>query len=222
MTGCTSAQFLQKDSSYVPSQRFLIRFFSKPLRQEIHIAYDILCCKSHLQMNLKKGKHFTPKEENSFLMSCFSFQTWKDLVLVKFCYIATVQRFLKTFRKFALERLWWKPFLGKFKLFKMDSVKGFFTSFPNTFLWLLPNIEQKCTTLTDNIVWFKYSRVIKDLSKSENLSIINPPNYLGARLIYSLYAQALRIFWNVFVFEKKKRKKNPWNLKGLIAKITPH
>ena len=144
-------------------------------------------------MNLKKGKHFTPKEENSFLMSCFSFQTQKDLLLVKFCYIATVQRFLKTLRKFALKHLRWKPFLGKFKLFKMDSGKGFFTSFPNTFLWLLSNIEQKCTTLADNIVWYKYSRVIKDLSKSESLSL-NPPNYLGARLIYCLYAQALRIF----------------------------
>ena len=87
----------------------------------------------------------------------------------------------------------------------MDSGKGFFTSFPNTFLWLLSNIEQKCTTLADNIVWYKYSRVIKDLSKSESLSL-NPPNYLGARLIYCLYAQALRIFWNVFVFEKKKKK----------------
>ena len=114
----TLHNFLQKDPSYIPSQRFWIRLWSKALRQEIQIAYDILCCKSHLQMNLKKGKHFTPKKENSFLMSCFSFQTRKDLVLVKFCYNGTVQRFLKTFRKFAGKRLWWKPFLGKFKLFQ--------------------------------------------------------------------------------------------------------
>ena len=85
-------------------------------------------------MNLKKGKNFTPKKENSFLMSCFSFQTRKDLVLAKLYYNATVQRFLKSFRKFAGKRLRWKPFLGKFKLFKMDSGKGFFISFPNIIL----------------------------------------------------------------------------------------
>ena len=61
-------------------------------------------------------------------MSCSSFQTRKDLVLVKFYYIAVVRRFLKTFRKFAGKRLRWKPFLGKFKLFKMDSGKDFFLS----------------------------------------------------------------------------------------------
>ena len=102
----------------------------------------------------------------------------------------------------------------------MDSGKGFFTSFPNTFLWLLPNIEQKCLTLNDNLVWYKCSIVIQDLSKSETFFLVNPPKYLGARLIYSLDGQALRIFWNLFVFEKKK--KNLGNLKGFIGKITPH
>ena len=80
-----------------------------------YIAYDILCCKS----NFKKRKHFTAKKEDSFLMSlflssCFSFQTRIDLFLVKFYYNTAVRRFLKTFRKFARKRLWWKPFLGKF------------------------------------------------------------------------------------------------------------
>ena len=56
-------------------------------------------------MNLKKGKHFIPKKENNFLMSCFSFQTRKGLVLVKFWYNAAVRRFLKTFRKYAGKRL---------------------------------------------------------------------------------------------------------------------
>ena len=145
-------------------------------------------------MNLKKGKNFTPKKENSFLMSCFSFQTRKDLVLVKFYYNATVRRFLKSFRKFTGKRLRWKPFLGKFKLFKMDSGKGFFISFPNIILQLLPNIEQKRILLSDNIVWCKYSRVIKDSSKSESLFLLNPRKYLGARPFHSLYAQSLRIF----------------------------
>ena len=125
-----------KDPSYFPPWRFWIRLWSKALWQEIHITYDILCCKSHLQMNLKKGKHFTSK----------------DLVLVKFYFNAAVRRFLKIFRTFAGKHLWCKPFLGKFKLFKMDSGKGFFISFLNTFLWLLPNIEQKCIPLNDNIV----------------------------------------------------------------------
>ena len=114
-----------------------------------------MCCKSHLKMNLKKRKHFTPKKEGSFLMSlflssCFSFQTRTELDLVKFYYNAAVRRFLKTFRKFAGKRLWWKPFLGKFKLFKMDSGKGVFLSVfrtpfcgcfqisnRNAFLWMI-------------------------------------------------------------------------------------
>ena len=42
-------------------------------------------------MNLNKSKHFTPKKEDSFLLSlflstCFSFQTMADLVQVKFYY----------------------------------------------------------------------------------------------------------------------------------------
>ena len=195
----------------------------------MHIAFDILCCKSHLQMNLKKGKHFTPKKENSFLMSCFSFQTRKDLVLVKFYYNATVRRFLKSFRKFAGKRLRWKPFLGKFKLFKMDSGKGFFISFPNTSLWLLPNIEQKRIPLNDNIVWCKCSRDIKNLSKSGSLFLLNAPKYLGARLSETfLYSQRARfyVFSEMYSSQKKTKqtKKNPWNLKGFIAKAktTPH
>ena len=106
-------------------------------------------------MNLKKRKHFTLKIGDSFLMSlfvpsCFSFQTRTDLVLVKFYYNAVVQRFLKIFRKFARKRLCCKPFLGRFKPFKMDSFKGVFlsvfrTSFygcfqilnRNAFLWMI-------------------------------------------------------------------------------------
>ena len=59
---------------------------------------------------------------------CFSFQTRYDLFLVKFYYNAAVWRFLKTFGKFAGKRLWWRPFLVKFQLFKMDSATGVFLS----------------------------------------------------------------------------------------------
>ena len=84
-------------------------------------------------MNLKKRKYFTPNREDSFpmsffLSSCFFFQTRIDLILVKFFYYGAVRRFLKTFRKFAGKRHWWKPFLGKFKLLKVDSGKGVFLS----------------------------------------------------------------------------------------------
>ena len=40
-------------------------------------------------------------------------------------------------------------------------------SFPNTFLWVLPNIEKQRIPLNDNIAWCKYSRVAKDLTKKE-------------------------------------------------------
>ena len=56
----------------------------------------------------KEKETFTPKKEDSVLMSlffssCFSFQTRTDLV--KSYYNAAVQRFMKTFRKFAGKRL---------------------------------------------------------------------------------------------------------------------
>ena len=37
-------------------------------------------------------------------------------------------------------------------------------SFPNTFLWLPPNVEQKRIPLNDNIVWCKHFKIINDLS----------------------------------------------------------
>ena len=39
-------------------------------------------------------------------------------------------------------------------------------NFPNTVLWILPNIEQKRIPLNDNIVSYKNSRIIKDSSNS--------------------------------------------------------
>ena len=88
-------------------------------------------------------------------------------------------------------------------------------SFPNTFLWLLPNIEHKRIPVNDNIVWCKYSRGIKNLSKSGSCFLLNYPKYLGATLFHSLYAQTLRIFWNVFL-EKKSVK-----FKRFFVKINP-
>ena len=143
---------------------------------------DTLCCKSHLKTNLKKRKHFTPNKGSSFLMSlflssCFYFQTRTDVVLVKFYHNADIRRFLKTFRKPAGKRLWWKPFLAKFKLFKIDSGKGVFLSVfrsplygcfqtfnRNTFIWMT------------NIVRCKHSRIIKDLSKIGSFFLLYAQN----------------------------------------------
>ena len=72
----------------------------------------------------------------------------------------------------------------------------FSTSFLNTFLWLLPNIEQKRIPLNDSIVWCKNFSVTKDLSKSSNFFLLNVLKYLGTKLFYSLYAQT-------YVFSEK-------------------
>ena len=85
-----------------------------------------------------------------FLSYCFFFQTKKDLVLVKFYCNAAGWHSLKTFRKFAVKRLWWKPFLIKFSIFKMDSATAVFLSVfrtlfysfsqtlnKNAFLWMI-------------------------------------------------------------------------------------
>ena len=66
-------------------------------------------------------------------------------------------------------------------------------SFP-TILWLLPNIEQKRIPLIDNIVWYKNSRAIKDLSNSGSFFLLSVPKYLGTKHFYTLYAQISRIF----------------------------
>ena len=50
-------------------------------------------------------------------------------------------------------------------------------SFPNTVLWLLPKIEQKRISLNDDIVWYKNSRVIKDLSNSNSFYLISVPKH---------------------------------------------
>ena len=160
-------------------------------------------------MNLKKRKHVTTKKEDSLLMSlflpyCFSYQTRKDLVLVKFYYNAAVLRFLKTFRKFGGKRLWWRIFLGKFKLFKMVSGKGVFLSVfrtpfygcfqtlnRNTFLWM--------------IVLFGTNT--PESSNKGNFSLLNTPKYLGARF-FILSKCKLYVFSEMY-----SSQKNRWSLK---------
>ena len=127
-------------------------------------------------MDLKKRKHFSPKKEYNFLTNYFflrlSFQTRKNLALVKF-YNAAIRRFLKTFvfRKFAGKRL---------SVLQNGLSHGCLPiSFPDTILWLLPEIEQKRIPLNDNIVWCKNPRVIKDFSNSGKICYQVSLNILG-------------------------------------------
>ena len=90
-------------------------------------------------------------------------------------------------------------------------------NFPNTFIWLLPNIQQKLIPLKDIIVWCKHSRVIKDLSKSGSFFLLNAPKYLGARL-FILSTCKLYVFSEIIGFALKK---NPWNVKVFFVKKSP-
>ena len=96
-----------------------------------YLTIDILHSKSHLQR-----KHFTPKNEDGFLMSlflsyCSLFDVRKDLVLVKFYCSAAVRCSLIVFWKFPGKRLWWR---SKFQFIKMDSrLWLLFISFRNTY-----------------------------------------------------------------------------------------
>ena len=123
-----------------------------------------------------KGRQF-PDEFVSFFV-CFSFQTKIDLALVTFC-DKEVWRFLKSFRKSTVKHPSWIQFLIKFQ--NGLSHRLFPLIFPNTFLKLLPNVEQKHVVINDNIVLCKDSRVIKDLSKSGALLLLGVPRYLEER-----------------------------------------
>ena len=85
---------------------------------------------------------------------------------------------------------------------KWIQVRGPFYQFSKHFVMVVPNTDQKRIPLNDNIAWWKYSSVSKDLLKSESFFLLNAPKYLDARLFYSFYPQTLRIFWNVFLSRK--------------------
>ena len=135
------------------------------------------------------------KKEGSFLMSlflsyCFSYQTRKDLVLVKFYYNAAVRRFLKTFRKFAGKRLWMRPFLGKLFVFLSVFRTPFYGCFQklsrNTFLWMIKLFGANTPESSK-------------ICQKRKLFLVKCPEILRREIFYSLYAQTLRIFWNVFL-----------------------
>ena len=65
-------------------------------------------------------------------------------------------------------------------------------SFPNTFLWLLPSIQQ---------------RIIKDLSKSGNAFYLKPRN-TQARDLFILFTRKIYVFSEMHSSQKKKKKKS--------------
>ena len=157
-------------------------------------------------MNLKKRKHCTSKKEGSFLMSLFfsyffSYQTRKDLVLVKFYYSAAVRRFLKTFRKFARERLWWRPFSGKFNLFKMGSGKGVFLSVFRTSLYGCFQALNRKTFLWMITLFGANTPESSMICQKRKLFLLNPPKYLAARF-FILSTRKLYVFSEMYSLER--------------------
>ena len=166
-------------------------------------------------MNLKK-KIILLGKRKTVSSRVFFFQTRTDLVLVMFYYNAAVRRFPKTFRKFPGKRLWWNHFYESLSYSKWTQVRASFYQF-SEHLFI---VASKHWTETQSFEWYhclvqilqSHQKSIKKLK----LFLLNAPKYFGARPFYSLYAQTLRVFWNVFL-----SKKNPWNLKVLFVKVSP-
>ena len=154
----------------------------------------------------EKGRQFP--DEFFFLSSCFSFQTRADLVLVKFYYDGAFRHFLKTFRKFTGKRLWSKPFLGKFKLFKMGSGKGVFLSvFRTPFYGCFLTLKENAFPWMITLFGANTLESLKSLkTKNGSFFLLNTP----------ISTSKLYVF-----FEKYSSQKNLWNLKGCFAKISP-
>ena len=137
---------------------------------------------------------------------CFSFQTKNDLVLVKFTTCSS-STFSENFQKICRET---SVIQNGF------ACKGIFTSFLNTFLWLLLNIKQKRIILNHNFVWCKFSRVIKDLPKSGSPFLIKCPGILRSETFLFSLRENFTYFLKCIPL-----KKNPLDLKGFILKIAP-
>ena len=83
-------------------------------------------------------------------------------------------------------------FVKKWKLFLLNAPKNF----------------------VKNIVWCKYSRVIKDLSKGGSFFLLNAPKKLRCETFFILAARKLYVFCEfseMYSSQKKKikKKKNP-------------
>ena len=146
-------------------------------------------------MDLKKRNHFTPKKEESFVR--FFLSLFK-LGKIQLWFSSTMQ-----------ENMCDEDHLSKVSVPQDAFSHGRFSiSFSNTFLCLLPNIEQKkCIPLNDNIVYCQTSKVIKDLSNIGNFSSTQESNssVLSTGKFY------------VF-FEKNVLQKKTMKLEALLCK----
>ena len=135
-----------------------------------------------------------------FLSQCFSFQTRNDLFLVNFYYNEAVWRFPKTFRKFAGKHLWWRPFLGKFKLFKIDSGKGALSVFRTPFYGCFQ-------TLNRNEFFWMITLFGVNTPKSSKIGsffLFNTLKHFGARFFLS--TDKLYVFSEMYSSLKKSVK----------------
>ena len=85
-----------------------------------------------------------------------------------------------------------------------------FYQFSEHLFMVASKIEQKHIPLNDNIVWCKYSRAIKNLSKKGSFFLLNAPKYLGARF-FTLSTRKLYVFSEMYSSQKKSVKPSNYN-----------
>ena len=171
-------------------------------------------------MELKKRKHFTLKEVNLmglFLFYCFSFSNEEKFSsgLVSSITMQQFEFFWKLLENLRVNYVYY--FQQSLSSLKWTRLRASFYQFSELIFIVTSKHWTETHSLNDKIiVWCKYSRVIKDLSKSGNIFLLNVPNYSDTKLLFSLRSN--------FVYSLKNipLKKNPWNLKAFFAKISPH
>ena len=128
-------------------------------------------------MDLKKPKHFTSKKEDKFLVSfffLFLFKLGKIQLWLSFTKVSSM--LFENIYKICTEASVMEAILNKVLVPQNGlSQERLSISLPNNFLLFLQKIEQKHTSLNDNIVWCKNSRIFKDLSNSGSFFLFSVP-----------------------------------------------
>ena len=156
-----------------------------------------------------------------FLSSCFSFQTKADLVLVKFYYNAAVPPLLKTYRKHAGKRLWWKVFLESSNYSKLTQIRTSFYRFSK----LIFMVASKHWTETISFEWQHHLVEIlqshQKFVKKWKLFLIKCPKILRRKtFLFSLSANFTYFLKGILVNKKKKKKKKENKKKKRSMKLT--
>ena len=108
--------------------------------------------------------------------------------------------FLETFRKYAgtvMETIYKNVQVIQ----KWTQVSEPFYQFSKHFVMVVSNTDQKRIPMNDNIAWCKYSRVSKDLLKSESFFLLNAPKYFSI-----LSTRKLCVFSEMCSFQEKSVK----------------